>query len=203
MEKELLNTKRNEITKIFEKAQNRLVFQSSDLSFESIANMVEAGAIDIEPKYQRRERWDVKKQSALIESFVLNVPIPPIYLAEDEYGRYSVIDGKQRITAIYKFIKKNLRIEHLDKCEELNSFTYEQLPLSLKNALQIRPFLRVIILLKQSDPSLKYEVFNRLNTGGDNLLPQEIRNSLYEGEFNDLLMELSHNIFFKKTTSFI
>ena len=104
MDKELLNTKKNEITKIFEKAQNRLVFQSSDLSFESIANMVEAGAIDIEPKYQRRERWDVKKQSALIESFVLNVPIPPIYLAEDEYGRYSVIDGKQRITAIYKFI---------------------------------------------------------------------------------------------------
>ncbi len=198
MDKELLNTKKNEITKIFEKAQNRLVFQSSDLSFESIANMVEAGAIDIEPKYQRRERWDIKKQSALIESFVLNVPIPPIYLAEDEYGRYSVIDGKQRITAIYKFIKKSLKIEHLEKCDQLNHFTYEQLPLSLKNALQIRPFLRVIILLKQSDPSLKYEVFNRLNTGGDNLLPQEIRNSLYEGEFNDLLMELSHNNFLRK-----
>lgn len=198
MNKELLNIKKNEITKIFEKAQNRLVFQSSDLSFESIANMVEAGAIDIEPKYQRRERWDVKKQSALIESFVLNVPIPPIYLAEDEYGRYSVIDGKQRITAIYKFIKKKLKIEHLDKCEDLNDFTYEHLPISLKNALQIRPFLRVIILLKQSDPSLKYEVFNRLNTGGDNLLPQEIRNSLYEGGFNDLLMELSQNIFLRK-----
>ncbi|NUF85751.1 DUF262 domain-containing protein [Acinetobacter seifertii] len=197
MDKELLNSKKNEITKIFEKAQNRLVFQSSDLSFESIANMVEAGAIDIEPKYQRRERWDVKKQSALIESFVLNVPIPPIYLAEDEYGRYSVIDGKQRITAIYKFIKKSLKVEQLEKCEELNHFTYALLPPALKNALQIRPFLRVIILLKQSDPSLKYEVFNRLNTGGDNLLPQEIRNSLYEGEFNDLLMGLSQNSFLR------
>lgn len=198
MDKDQLNIKKNEINKIFEKSQNRLVFQSSDLSFESISNMVDAGAIDIEPKYQRRERWDIKKQSALIESFVLNVPIPPIYLAEDEYGKYSVIDGKQRITAIYKFIKKNLKIENLDRCEELNHFTYDNLPISLKNALQIRPFLRVIILLKQSDPSLKYEVFNRLNTGGDNLLPQEIRNSLYEGGFNDLLMELSHNIFLRQ-----
>lgn len=198
MDKDLLSYQKNEISKIFEKSQNRLVFQSSDLSFESIANMVDADAIDIEPKYQRRERWDVKKQSALIESFVLNVPIPPIYLAEDEYGKYSVIDGKQRITAIYKFIKKNLKIEELENCIQLNGFTYENLPISLKNALQIRPFLRVIILLKQSDPSLKYEVFNRLNTGGDNLLPQEIRNSLYEGDFNDLLMELSQNNFLRQ-----
>ena len=114
MNKELLINKQIELEELFENSQNRLFFQSSDLSFSSIADMVESKAIDIEPKYQRRERWDIKKQSALIESFVLNVPIPPIYLAEDEYGRYSVIDGKQRITAIYKFIKKSLKIEHLE-----------------------------------------------------------------------------------------
>ncbi|WP_171495289.1 DUF262 domain-containing protein [Acinetobacter soli] len=193
MDKNLLHKKQLELEELFEKSQNRLFFQSSDLSFSSIADMVESKAIDIRPKYQRRERWTIEKQSALIESFVLNVPIPPIYLAEHSYGKYSVIDGKQRITAIYKFIKDNLKISGLEKSEELNDFTYDELPESLSNALKIRPFLRVIILLKQSDPELKYEVFNRLNTGGDNLLPQEIRNAMFEGELNDLLMELSEN----------
>ena len=193
MDKEALYQKQLALEELFENSQNRLFFQSSDLSFASISDMVESNAIDIKPKYQRRERWDVKKQSALIESFVLNVPIPPIYLAEHSYGKYSVIDGKQRITAIYKFIKENLKLSGLDEKSALNDFTYETLPQSLSNALKIRPFLRVIILLKQSDPSLKTEVFNRLNTGGDNLLPQEIRNAMYEGKFNDLLIELSES----------
>ncbi len=193
MDKILFQKKQLELEDLFEKSQNRLFFQSSDLSFSSIADMVENKAIDIRPKYQRRERWSIEKQSALIESFVLNVPIPPIYLAEHSYGKYSVIDGKQRITAIYKFIKDKLKISGLEKSDALNDFTYEELPESLSNALKIRPFLRVIILLKQSDPELKYEVFNRLNTGGDNLLPQEIRNAMFEGELNDLLMELSEN----------
>ncbi len=193
MDKELLKKKQFELEELFENSQNRLFFQSSDLSFASISDMVESEAIDIKPKYQRRERWDIKKQSALIESFVLNVPIPPIYLAEHSYGKYSVIDGKQRITAIYKFIKENLKLSGLDESSALNDFTYDSLPQSLSNALKIRPFLRVIILLKQSDPSLKYEVFNRLNTGGDNLLPQEVRNAMFEGKFNDLLIELSEN----------
>ena len=193
MDKEILQRKQLQLEELFENSQNRLFFQSSDLSFASISDMVESEAIDIKPKYQRRERWDVKKQSALIESFVLNVPIPPIYLAEHSYGKYSVIDGKQRITAIYKFIKEGLKLTGLEENDELNDFTYETLPQSLSNALKIRPFLRVIILLKQSDPSLKYEVFNRLNTGGDNLLPQEVRNAMFEGEFNDLLIELSEN----------
>ncbi|MDO8416871.1 MAG: hypothetical protein Q7S87_11755 [Agitococcus sp.] len=75
------------------------------------------------------------------------------------------------------------------------------LPSPLKNALRIRPYVRVITLLKQSDPSLKYEVFGRLNTGGDNLLPQEIRNAMFEGQLNDLLIELSENTFFKNQIS--
>ena len=109
-------------TKIIEKfltGQNQLVFQSSDLSLGSIAEMVASEAIDIKPKYQRRERWDTVKQSALIESFLLNIPVPPIFLAEDEYGKYSVIDGKQRITAISKFINEGLKLKELDKFKEL------------------------------------------------------------------------------------
>lgn len=183
----------NKIVEKFLNAQNRLVFQSSDLSLESIANMVKGGAINIKPKYQRRERWNKDKQSALIESFLLNIPVPPIFLAEDEYGKYSVIDGKQRITSIYNFIELKQQLVNLEKFVEIENFTFDQLPTQLNNALRIRPYIRVITLLKQSDPTLKYEVFNRLNTGGDNLLPQEIRNAAYEGELNDALIELSEN----------
>lgn len=179
-------------------AQNRLVFQSSDLSLESIANMVKAEAINIKPKYQRRERWDKVKQSALIESFLLNIPVPPIFLAEDEYGKYSVIDGKQRITSIFNFIELGHSLHKLEKFVEIENLTFGELPPQLNNALRIRPYIRVITLLKQSDPQLKYEVFNRLNTGGDRLLPQEIRNAAYEGKLNDLLIELSENPYLRK-----
>lgn len=179
-------------------AQNRLVFQSSDLSLEAIANMVKGDAINIKPKYQRRERWNKDKQSALIESFLLNIPVPPIYLAEDEYGSYSVIDGKQRITAVYNFIELKEKLVNLEKFKEIEGLSFEQLPSPLNNALKIRPYIRVITLLKQSDSLLKYEVFNRLNTGGDKLLPQEIRNASFEGQLNDLLVELSENNIFRK-----
>lgn len=187
----------DKITEKFLLAQNRLVFQSSDLSLEAIANMVKGEAIDIKPKYQRRERWNKDKQSALIESFLLNIPVPPIYLAEDEYGKYSVIDGKQRITSIYNFILQKEKLVNLEKFTEIEGFTFDELPSPLNNALKIRPYIRVITLLKQSDSLLKYEVFNRLNTGGDKLLAQEIRNAAFESELNDLMVELSENNFFK------
>ncbi|MBL4782283.1 MAG: DUF262 domain-containing protein [Porticoccaceae bacterium] len=188
----------NKIIEKFLTAQDRLVFQSADLSLESIANMVSGGAINIKPKYQRRERWGITKQSALIESFLLNIPVPPIFLAEDEYGKYSVIDGKQRITSIYNFIERNTKLVNLEKFIEIENYTFKNLPEPLNNALKIRPYVRVITLLKQSDPQLKYEVFNRLNTGGDNLLPQEIRNAAYEGGLNDALVDMSEHIFLRK-----
>lgn len=186
------------IIKKFLQAQNKLVLQASDLSLESIANMVKDEAIEISPKYQRRERWTLEKQSALIESFLLNIPVPPIYLSEDEFGKYSVIDGKQRITSIYNFIHKNHELTGLENFTELEGYTFHQLPTQLNNALRIRPYLRVITLLKQSDPTLKYEVFTRLNTGGEPLLPQEVRNVAFRGGYNDLIFKLSENEFLRK-----
>lgn len=179
-------------------AQNRLVIQSSDLSLESIATMVEGGAIDITPKYQRRERWNVTKQSRLIESFLLNIPVPPIYLAEDEYGKYSVIDGKQRITSIHNFIFKKQRLKNVETFKEIEGLEFSLLPEQLRNALAIRPYIRVVTLLKQSDPELKYEVFTRLNTGGEQLLPQEIRNVAFRGKYNDMIYRLAEDEFLRE-----
>lgn len=187
-----------EILDKFAKAQESLVTQQSDFSLSAIAEMVRYESIDISPHYQRRDRWHVEKQSALIESFLLNIPVPPVYLSEDEYGTYTVIDGKQRITSIYEFLSGKFKLKDLKEVPELNGFTYEELPPQLKRALSIRPFMRVITLLKQSDPELKYEVFLRLNTGGEKLKSQEIRNVAFAGPLNELLFELSENEFIRK-----
>jgi hypothetical protein len=188
---------RKEILQRFLSAQDRLVFQSSDLSLGSISSMVMKEAIDIAPSYQRRERWQAPKQSALIESFLLNVPVPPVYLAEDEFGRYSVVDGKQRITAIWRFMTNDLVLSRLETFHELEGLRFDDLPRDLQNALDVRPYLRVVTLLKQSDPELKFEVFTRLNKGGEAMSPQELRNVAFRGELNDLVYELSEQPFLR------
>jgi hypothetical protein len=189
---------KSRIEERFGNSQNALVLQQSDLSLQSVSDMVSTGAIDISPKYQRRERWNKIKESELIESFLLNIPVPPIYLAEDEYGTYSVIDGKQRVTAINRFLRDELKLVHLTKFEELEGFTFSKLPSALANALRIRPYLRVVTLLRQSDPELKHEVFLRLNKAGVALNSQEIRNVAFRGKLNELLIDLSRNIYFSK-----
>jgi len=181
----------------FNTYQDSLVLQQADLSLQSISDMVESKAIDINPKYQRRKRWSSKKESDLIESFILNIPVPPIYLAEDAYGTYSVIDGKQRITAIHNFLSGKLKLEDVEKFKEIDGFYFEDLPINIKNALKIRPYLRVVTLLKQSDNNLKYEVFLRLNKAGVSLNSQEIRNVAFRGKFNNLLIKISENENFK------
>ncbi|MCW0456005.1 hypothetical protein NB712_001101 [Xanthomonas sacchari] len=169
------------------------------MSLETIAVMVEQNSIDVQPEYQRRERWESDRQSALVESFLLNIPVPPVYLAEEDFGTYSVIDGKQRLTTIKKFMRNEFELRNLAKFSELEGLTFSMLPPDLANALKIRPYVRMVTLLKQSDPQLKYEVFTRLNTGGVSLKPQEIRNAMYRGPFNDLLVRLaSGNAFLRE-----
>jgi Protein of unknown function DUF262 len=196
-------SKADEILKRFLKAQDRLVYQTSDLSLASLSGMTSKGlrpkaAIDLEPDFQRRERWPAEKQSALIESFLLNVPVPPVYLAEDEFGQYSVVDGKQRLSAIHAFMVDKLKLKGLETFTELEGLALAELPEDLRNALAIRPYVRVVTLLKQSDPTLKFEVFTRLNRGGEPMLPQELRKVAYRGTFSTLIYELANSPFLKK-----
>lgn len=193
-----MSKKNDAILKRFLKAQDRLVTQAADLSLGSLAKMVEGSAIDISPNYQRRARWDAAKQSALIESFLLNVPVPPVYLAEDEFGKYSVVDGKQRLTAIADFIGNKFRLTALETFAEIEGLRFNDLPSDLQNSLNVRPYLRVITLLKQSDPLLKYEVFVRLNRGGESMEAQEIRNVAFIGPLNKLVYSLSENSFLRQ-----
>lgn len=189
---------RESILERFKADQDRLVLQASDLSLGALAEMVDSKTIDLDPSFQRRDRWSTEKQSALIESFLLNVPVPPVYLAEEEYGRYSVVDGRQRLSAIHSFLKTGLELQSLETITEVAGLSFARLPPEIQNALKIRPYLRVIILLRQTDPALKYEVFLRLNRGGEGMEPQEIRNVAFRGALNDLIYELAKNDFLRR-----
>lgn len=191
-------TDTKKIVSRFELAQDKLVLQASDLSLEAVAGMVEVDAIDIKPEFQRRERWSIRQSSALIESFLLNIPVPPVYLAEEDFGRYAVIDGKQRLGAIRDFMKGGLALTGLDRFEEIDGLKFQQLPPALRNALQVRPYIRVVTLLRQSDPAIKYEVFHRLNSGGEPLNAQEIRNVIFRGKLNDSIIRLSGHPFLRQ-----
>ncbi|RJL05886.1 DUF262 domain-containing protein [Paracoccus aestuarii] len=183
----------SKILKKFKEAQHSLVIQNSDFSLSVMREMIQSGAVDVNPHYQRRDRWPRAKQSRLIESFILNVPVPPIFLSEHEFGSYSVIDGKQRLTAIDQYLGGEFGLEGLESFPELNTLKFRDLPREIQNGLVMRPYLRVTTLLNQSDPELTYEVFLRLNTGGESLTAQEIRNVAYDGPFNAGLIEASTN----------
>lgn len=167
---------------------------------EQLPNFVEAlkrkDWMDVRPFYQRRPRWDEKRQSLLIESFIMNIPVPPLFVYESEYAKYEVMDGQQRITAIKSFYNNEFKLTGLEHWSELNGRTYTKLPSEIQKGIDRRA-ISYIVLLKESAESseeqllLRQLVFERLNTGGVELERQEIRNCLYHGEFNTLLHELS------------
>jgi hypothetical protein len=177
--------------KFLKKKQRELVTSTIDYNLESLSQLIDKRIIDLAPKYQRRFRWDNTRKSQLIESFLMNVPIPPIFLNEDDFGKYSVIDGKQRLSSISQFLSGKLELSNLEVFKDLNGFNFFDLPKEFQNALKIRATVRAIIILRQSDKDIKYEVFQRLNTGGVSLNAQEIRNSAFPGNLNNRIMELS------------
>ena len=180
------------------KKQRELITSTIDYNLESISQLIDKRTIDLAPKYQRRFRWDKKRKSKLIESFLMNVPIPPIFLNEDDFGQYSVMDGKQRLYSISEFLLGKLTLSNLEIFKDLNGLNFYDLPREFQNSLKIRATIRAIIILRQSDKDIKYEVFQRLNTGGVHLNAQEIRNSTFTGNLNDQIIDLSEGKIFHK-----
>jgi Protein of unknown function DUF262 len=176
---------------LFDKSQRDLVTSVVDYNLGTLADLISRKKIDLSPRYQRRFRWDGGRQSKLIESFLMNVPIPPIFLNEDAYSNYAVIDGKQRLFAVQEFLRGRLKLRGLKVFDDINGSSIDDLPSRLRDIIETRATLRAIIILPQSQPAVKFEVFKRLNTGGVKLNPQEIRNSTFPGPLNDLILELS------------
>jgi hypothetical protein len=195
---DLLDSQEAAPVQFWEEKQRELVTSVVDYNLSTLSDLIQAKTIDLQPKYQRRFRWDESRQSKLIESFLMNVPVPPVFLNEDKYGQYSVIDGKQRLTAIHEFMRGRLKLRDLAVFADINDLAFDQLPADFQAVIKTRPTLRIIIVLRQSDIDVKFEVFKRLNTGGVKLNAQEIRNSTYPGPLNDMLLEVSEHPLFHK-----
>lgn len=192
--------------------------KSLDISFNELLDMYNNQELIIAPDYQRMFRWSEEKQSMFIESLILEMPLPPIFVIENEDGNYELIDGLQRISTYLHFrykdiedsirqdfcsdrIKSELVLVGCDIVKELNEYTFDDLPRAVQLKLK-RNFIRMEVLRKETDTNLRYHMFKRLNTGGELLSNQEVRNCtirLLGNKFNDFIIECSKYEYFKKS----
>lgn len=207
----------------------------NDFNVTTLFSFVESGAVSI-PGFQRNFVWDIKRSSKLIESLILGLPVPQLFLYEQSKNKFLVIDGQQRLMSIYYFIKQryprkekraDLRLifekhggipdDTLHDDKYFSNFRL-QLPARLpgqpnpyskrsyttlgdaKLQFDLRPIRNVVIRQNSpdNDDSSVFEIFSRLNSGGVNLTPQEIRLSLYHSNFYDQLMNLNAEVGWRK-----
>jgi hypothetical protein len=185
------------------KARNSLTTDRLDMSYGEIISMYERGDIIISPEFQRLFRWSDYQKTRFIESILLGIPTPPIFVAEDKEGRWELVDGLQRISTILSFFgilkdykeKNNWVMVPGDLVQELNGYKNDILPQIFNRNIR-RAYCRVEIIKWDSKYDMRYELFNRLNTGGSPLTEQEIRNCIFRGKsnkFNELLEQLSED----------
>lgn len=192
-----------EITRKYHQGQVRIVTEQARYPLNTIVGLIDSGNYILNPGFQRRHRWEPQRKSKLIESFIINVPIPPVFLYETTYSKYEVMDGLQRITAIYEFYNDEFALEGLEEWSELNGYKYSELPEVIRLGID-RRYLSSIILLQETAKNelealnMKQLVFERLNSGGIELSDQETRNALHDGKLNQMCLELSKNVKFRK-----
>jgi hypothetical protein len=148
------------------------------------------------PEIQRAYVWDNAKASRLIESLILNIPIPVLYFAETEEAKYEIFDGHQRVKSIVNYIGGVFALSGLAVLPEYRGKRFSQLPAREQRFLKMRT-LRTILISIESHPNMKFEIYERLNTGSISLNAQELRNSIYRGSFNALLHRLAEHRTFR------
>jgi len=182
--------------------ERRLVsFDSYDLSVRQLLDMFESGDVEVPPEYQRQFIWDHARESQLIESVLLGIPIPSLFMATNSDSTWEIVDGVQRLGSLAHFLgtpallKKIQRdqplvIEALEKLSALNGQGYDALTKPIQLMFGTRP-IRVTVLNDKSDLNVRFDLFERLNTGGISLTNQEIRNCVFRGPFNDGIKKLA------------
>lgn len=190
-----------ELVEVVEAKRNTLKTDRLDMSFGELMNIFGDGDLFITPEYQRAFRWSKFQQTRFIESVLLGIPIPPIFVAEDNNGKWEVVDGLQRISTIFSFFgilenlpeKNNLVLTEGEMVKELIGLTVNDIPIKLKTTIK-RSVCRVEIVKWDSNEDIRYELFNRLNTGASPLSEQEIRNCIfraYDVNLNKVLRDVA------------
>lgn len=176
--------------------QKNIRSEKADRSLSELQSWFEAGDLIVDPEWQRNYVWNNNQASKLIESFLLSIPVPVIYLAKTKEDKYEVIDGLQRLTSVFNFFDNKYKLTHLDQMTDQNGKMFQDLAKPLQRRLK-KATIRTFELSSDTDPNLHFIVFERLNTGGTKLNEMEIRNCLYRGSLNDLIKQLVLNDNFK------
>ncbi|PCI44441.1 MAG: hypothetical protein COB49_11120 [Alphaproteobacteria bacterium] len=186
-----------QLDNLYEKGRFRLIQERNDFMLPQIHDYVaKDNWVNTRPDYQRRLRWSPTKKSALIESFLMNIPVPPVFLYEGDINRYEVMDGQQRISTIVDFYENGFKLSGLKAWPALNGKTYRSLPSKIKRGLDRAKISAHILLADSFETSPQIDdirtiVFDRLNTGGEKLNAQELRNALYTGRFSKMLIKIA------------
>jgi len=181
--------------------RNGLSSDKLDMSFGELISMYTSNELIIDPEFQRLFRWDIYQRTRFVESLLLGIPIPSIFVAEDNDGRWEIVDGLQRISTIlsfFGFLKDNQEknswiLDKGDIIEELEGLSVSELPLKFQINIK-RSSCRMEVIKWDSDYDMRFELFNRLNTGGSLLTDQEIRNCIFRGisaKFTNTIKELA------------
>lgn len=173
--------------------------QTADWTISSLRDKFERGQIDLQPTYQREYVWELKPElpSRLIESLLLEIPIPPIYFGKMPGKRFEVIDGQQRLTTLIRFVRNDFALQKLQRLASLNGKYFRDLS-EEHQAVVLDATIRTIVIDAGQNHNLRYEIFERLNRGSIALNEQELRNCVYRGPFNDLLAELEEDDSWRK-----
>lgn len=175
-----------------EELENKKVFtDTKDYPLSIIKEMFDDGDIIPQPDYQRDYIMDEKKASKLIESVLLQIPIPTVYLCEENDGTLSIIDGQQRLTSFVKFLKNEFELKNLEEYTEFNGKKFADLDKTIQRTIKNTSIHSIVI--KKESQELKYEIFSRLNQGSTSLKPQELRNCIYRGNFNNMLENIARS----------
>lgn len=191
------------LTTELEETRNSLSTDRLDMSFGEIMSMYERDEIIIDPDFQRLFRWDTYQKTRFIESILIGIPIPPIFVAENNLGKWELVDGLQRISTVFSFFgilkravdKNNWILGKGDLVEDFENLGCRDLPLKYQLNIK-RASCRIEIIKWNSGFDMRYELFNRLNTGGSEATDQEIRNCIFRGvskEFNYFLRRCAEN----------
>lgn len=160
--------------------------------------------IIMDPSFQRNEVWGLKQKSELIESVVMGIPLPLIYLAENKKGQLVVVDGRQRLTAFFGFLSNEFKLNKLKILTQLNGKNFSELEAVYPEyAFGIEDYQLIIQVIKHPTPDrVRFDLFDRVNRGGTPLNKQEMRNALYQGNSTVLLQKIAESEAFKNATGY-
>ncbi len=180
--------------------QRRLHTESYDFTVSTLVDYLRGRKIAI-PRYQRRYIWTDSQASRLIESLIIQCPIPVVYLNQEKDETLSVIDGNQRLTSLRRYLNNEFKLSGLTAYPELEGYAFFELDPRFQRHIENRT-IRCLVILKDTHPQVKFDVFERLNTGSVRLTPQELRHGIYYGDLITLSEALARNSDFSAMVEF-